>query len=62
MFVVVVLFLPKGIVGLPAQLFALIKRGGAFVKKTSGQGVIAAELPMKESSTAQSPGAPSSLK
>jgi urea transport system permease protein len=51
MFVIVVLFLPKGIVGLPAQLFALFKRGSAYLKKKSEQPGIAAELPLKAPDT-----------
>ena len=47
MFVIVVLFLPKGIVGLPAQLFALFKQSAVYLKKKSEQPVIAAELPLK---------------
>jgi urea transport system permease protein len=51
MFVIVVLFLPKGIVGLPAQLFSLFKRSFAFLKRTSSQRGIAAELPLKTPDT-----------
>src|SRR6201997_3335960 len=51
MFVIVVLFLPKGIVGLPAQLFTLFKRSFAFLKRTSSQRGIAAELPLKTPDT-----------
>jgi len=51
MFVIVVLFLPKGIVGLPAQLFALFKRSSAYLKKKSEQPGIAAELPLKAPAT-----------
>jgi urea transport system permease protein len=47
MFVIVVLFLPKGIVGLPAQLFALFKQSAVYLKKKSEQPGIAAELPLK---------------
>jgi urea transport system permease protein len=53
MFVIVVLFLPKGIVSLPAELWSLVKRGTAFRKKISEQEVAAAELPLKESSSRQ---------
>jgi urea transport system permease protein len=53
MFVIVVLFLPKGIVSLPAELWSLVKRGTAFRKKISEQDVAAAELPLKESSSRQ---------
>jgi urea transport system permease protein len=51
MFVIVVLFLPKGIVGLPAQLFALFKRSSVYLKKKSEQPGIAAELPLKAPDT-----------
>ena len=51
MFVIVVLFLPKGIVGLPAQLFALFKQSSAYLKKKSEQPGIAAELPLKAPDT-----------
>jgi urea transport system permease protein len=51
MFVIVVLFLPKGIVGLPAQLFALFKRSSAYLKKKSEQPGIAVELPLKAPGT-----------
>ena len=51
MFVIVVLFLPTGIVGLPAQLFALFKRGSAFLKKSSAQSGMAPGLPREASDT-----------
>src|ERR1700758_2317608 len=51
MFVIVVLFLPKGIVGLPMQLWSLFKRSFAFLKRTSSQRGIAAELPLKTPDT-----------
>ena len=51
MFVIVVLFLPKGIVGLPAQLFALFKRSSAYLKKKSERPGIATELPLKAPDT-----------
>jgi urea transport system permease protein len=51
MFVIVVLFLPKGIVGLPAQLFYLLKRGSAFLKNSSAKRHSAAELPLKAADT-----------
>jgi urea transport system permease protein len=38
MFVVVVLFLPKGIVGLPMQLLSLFKRSAALFKRVPAQG------------------------
>src|ERR1700758_2997950 len=47
MFVIVVLFLPKGIVGLPAQLFALFKRSSAYLKKKSEQPGLAVEWPLR---------------
>jgi urea transport system permease protein len=49
MFVIVVLFLPKGIVGLPSQLLFLFRRSSAFLKKSSAQPDIASELPLKTS-------------
>ena len=51
MFVIVVLFLPKGIVGLPVQLFALFKRSSAYLKKKSEQPGIAGELTLKAPDT-----------
>src|SRR4029077_1658641 len=52
MFVIVVLLLPKGIVGLPAQILSLLKRGTAYVRKSSAQSDGgASELSLKESST-----------
>jgi urea transport system permease protein len=54
MFAVVVLFLPKGLVGLPTQLWSLFKRGAAFLKKHSAQRENVGQLALKESST--SPG------
>jgi urea transport system permease protein len=51
MFVIVVLFLPKGIVGLPAQLLSLFKRSSGFLKKVSAPGVVPAELPVKTPDT-----------
>src|SRR3984957_15866838 len=51
MFVIVVLFMPKGIVGLPAQLLSLFKRSSAFLKRISGPGGTVAELPLKASDT-----------
>jgi urea transport system permease protein len=51
MFVIVVLFLPKGIVGLPAQLLSLFKRSSAFLKKTWAQRGAGAELPLKTPDT-----------
>lgn len=57
MFVIVVLFLPKGIVGLPAQILSLLKRGTAYVRKSSAQSDAASELSLKESSTPPPPSA-----
>ena len=57
LFVIVVLFLPKGIVGLPAQLLALFNRGSHFLKKISAQRGVANELSLKESSTSRPGGA-----
>jgi ABC-type branched-subunit amino acid transport system permease subunit len=51
MFVIVVLFMPKGIVGLPAQLFSLFKRTSAFLKKVSASNITAAASPLKTSDT-----------
>jgi urea transport system permease protein len=51
MFAVVVLFLPKGLVGLPGQLWSLYKRGAAFLKKHSAQRVLPAQLPLKTPDT-----------
>jgi urea transport system permease protein len=57
MFVIVVLFLPKGIVGLPAQILSLLKRGTAYVRKSSAQSDGASELSLKESSNPPPPSA-----
>jgi urea ABC transporter permease protein UrtC len=51
MFVIVVLFMPKGIVGLPAQLLPLFKRSPALLKRISTQGGIASELPLRTPGT-----------
>ena len=51
MFVIVVLFLPKGIVGLPVQLLSLFKRSSAFLKKTLAQRGTDAQLPLKTPDT-----------
>jgi membrane-bound ClpP family serine protease len=51
MFVIVVLFLPKGIVGLPSQLLFLFRRSSASLKKRSARPDIAPELPLKTSGT-----------
>jgi urea transport system permease protein len=57
MFAIVVLFLPKGLVGLPKQLFSLFQRSSAFLRKSSAQHEIASELSLKKSSTPPAPGA-----
>jgi urea transport system permease protein len=57
MFVIVVLFLPKGIVGLPAQILSLFKRSNAHLRKSSAQSDVAPELSLKESSTPPPPAA-----
>ena len=49
MFVIVVLFLPKGLVGLPSQFLFLFRRSFASLKKNSAQPGIAPELPLKTS-------------
>jgi hypothetical protein len=54
MFAIVVLFMPKGLVGLPAQLWSLYQRGAAFLKTISAQRGNVTQLPLKESPT--SPG------
>jgi len=51
MFVIVVLFMPKGIVGLPAQFFSLFKRTSAFLKKISASNITAAASSLKTSDT-----------
>jgi urea ABC transporter permease protein UrtC len=51
MFVIVVLFMPKGIVGLPAQLLSLFKRGPAFLKGISTHRGIASQLPLRTPGT-----------
>jgi urea transport system permease protein len=57
MFVVVVLFLPKGIVSLPAKILSLVKRSSGYLKKSSAPSEVASELPLKESTTSPPPGA-----
>jgi urea transport system permease protein len=57
LFVIVVLFLPKGIVGLPAQLLDLFNRGSRFLKKISARRGVTTELSLKESSTSRRGGA-----
>ena len=51
MFAIVVLFMPKGLVGLPKQLYSLFQRGSAFLKGISARRGSVAELPVKEAST-----------
>jgi urea transport system permease protein len=57
MFVIVVLFFPKGIVGLPMQLWSLFNRSRTLFKGISAEGGNTATIPMKESATPQRPGA-----
>jgi hypothetical protein len=57
MFVIVVLFLPKGIVGSPMQLWSLFKRSTALWNRISAQGGNTATLPLKESSAPPQPDA-----
>jgi urea transport system permease protein len=57
MFAIVVLFMPKGLVGLPKQLVSLFKSGSAYVRKRSARDEIGSELSPKESSTPPPPGA-----
>ena len=54
MFAIVVLFMPKGLVGLPKQLYSLFQRGSAVFKGISAQRGNEAQLPVKE--TSNSPG------
>jgi urea transport system permease protein len=54
MFAIVVLFMPKGLVGLPKQLYSLFQRGSAVFKGISAQRGNEAQLPVKE--TSSSPG------
>jgi urea transport system permease protein len=51
MFAIVVLFMPKGLVGLPKQLYSLFQRCSMFLKGISARRGNAAELPVKEAST-----------
>jgi urea transport system permease protein len=51
MFVIVVLFLPKGIIGLPAQLLSLFKRSSTLFKKMQAPRGTVPELPLKASET-----------
>jgi urea transport system permease protein len=51
MFVIVVLFMPKGIIGLPAQLLSLFKRSPALLKGISTQRNIASELSLRTPGT-----------
>ena len=54
MFAIVVLFMPKGLVGLPKQLYSLFQRSFAFLKGISAQRGNVEQLPVKE--TSNSPG------
>jgi len=54
MFAIVVLFMPKGLVGLPKQLYSLFQHSFAFLKGISAQRGNVEQLPVKETST--SPG------
>ena len=54
MFAIVVLFMPKGLVGLPKQLYSLFQRGSAVFKGISAQRGNEPQLPVKE--TSSSPG------
>jgi urea transport system permease protein len=47
MFAIVVLFMPKGLVGLPKQLFSLFQRGSVLLKKNGTQRELPAPLPLK---------------
>jgi urea transport system permease protein len=47
MFAIVVLFMPKGLVGLPKQLFSLFQRGSVLVRKNGTQRELPAPLPLK---------------
>jgi urea transport system permease protein len=47
MFAIVVLFMPKGLVGLPKQLFSLFQRGSTLLKKNPAQRELPAPLPLK---------------
>jgi urea transport system permease protein len=54
MFAIVVLFMPKGLVGLPKQLYSLFQRSSTFLKGISAQRGNEAQLPVKETSTSPS--------
>jgi len=54
MFAIVVLFMPKGLVGLPKQLYSLFQRSATFLKGISAQRGNQAPLQAKE--TSNSPG------
>jgi urea transport system permease protein len=47
MFAIVVLFMPKGLVGLPHQFFSLFQRGSALLKKNGTQPELPTPLPLK---------------
>jgi urea transport system permease protein len=51
MFAIVVLFMPRGLVGLPKQLYSLFQRSSAFLKGISAKRGNVAQLPVKETST-----------
>jgi urea transport system permease protein len=51
MFAIVVLFMPKGLVGLPKQLYSLFQRGSAVFKGISAQRGNDPQLPVKETSS-----------
>ena len=57
LFAIVVLFLPKGLVGLPGQIASLLKRGVTYLNKSSAQSEVGSELSLKKSSTPAQPGA-----
>jgi urea transport system permease protein len=57
MFAIVVLFLPKGLVGLPAQILFLLRRGAGYMRKSSAQNEGASELSLEKSSTSPPSGA-----
>src|ERR1700758_407157 len=51
MFAIVVLFMPKGLVGLPKQLFSLFQSGSVLLKKNGTQRELPARLPLKTPDT-----------
>jgi urea transport system permease protein len=54
MFAIVVLFMPKGLVGLPKQLYSLFQRGSVLLRKSTAQRDDVTQLPLKESSASPS--------